>query len=126
SQFIFIDEPQNIFFDQDDINNFQTFGCYFSNTQGGRIHIGSGTYIAPNVGIITTDHDPKDPSRHLVPQDVIIGSKCWIGMNAVVLPGVTLGDHTTVAAGAVVKDSFPEGNCVLAGVPARVVKRIDL
>ena len=44
-------------------------------------------------------------------------------MNAVV--GVTLGDHTVVGAGAVVTKSFPQGYCVIAGVPAKVVKVLD-
>jgi serine acetyltransferase len=46
-------------------------------------------------------------------------------MNVVILPGVTLGDHTAVAAGAVVNTSHPEGYCIVAGVPAKIVKRLD-
>jgi acetyltransferase-like isoleucine patch superfamily enzyme len=46
-------------------------------------------------------------------------------MNAVILPGVVLGDHTIVGAGAVVTKSFPEGYCIIAGVPAKVIKTID-
>ncbi|MEQ1824103.1 MAG: DapH/DapD/GlmU-related protein, partial [Fimbriimonadaceae bacterium] len=49
---------------------------------------------------------------------------CWIGMNAVVLPGVTLGDRTVVAAGAVVTKSFPEGWCIVAGVPAKLLRSL--
>jgi len=45
-------------------------------------------------------------------------------MNAVILPGVHLGDHTIVAAGSVVTKSFPQGNCILGGVPAKVVKEL--
>lgn len=118
-------EPDGIDFDPDDINNFQSHGCYFSNAHGGRIVIGKGTYIAPNVGIITTNHDPRDPDRHLPPRDVVIGEQCWIGMNAVILPGVVLGDRTVVAAGSVVGRSFRRGSVVLVGVPARVSMAID-
>lgn len=117
--------PQNIMFHPDDLNNFQTFGCYFQATAGGKIVLGKGTYIAPNVGFITANHDPCDPDRHLPPADVILGERCWIGMNSVILPGVTLGPHTVVAAGAVVTRSFPEGGCVLGGVPAQVIKVLD-
>jgi len=117
--------PESIEFDPDDLNNFQSPGCYFSNANGGRIVIGKGTYIAPNVGIITTNHDPAEPDRHLKPRDVIIGRKCWLGMNSVILPGVELGDHTVVAAGSVVGRSFPKGHVVLVGVPARVRQALE-
>lgn len=122
SPFIFISSAQNIQFHPDDLNNFQGFGCYFQNFDA-RIIIGRGTYIAPNVGIITANHDALDPDIHLPGRDVIIGEKCWVGMNSVILPGVVLGDHTVVGAGSVVTHSFPEGYAVIAGVPARVVRR---
>ena len=115
-------EPQNIIFDPDDLNNFHTDGCYYQAFAP--ITIGKGTFIAPNVGIITANHDPADPDLHLKPQPVILGEKCWLGMNSVILPGVVLGDHTVVAAGAVVTKSFPEGHCILGGVPARILKTI--
>lgn len=119
-----ISNPQNITFDPDDLNIFQGFGCYFQNFDG-HISVGKGTWIAPNVGIITANHDVHDPSRHSPGQDVIIGSACWIGMNAVILPGVILGDHTVVGAGAVVTHSFPDGHCVIGGVPARLIKHVE-
>jgi acetyltransferase-like isoleucine patch superfamily enzyme len=83
SPFIAVSAPAaNISFHPDDLNNFQTFGCYFQCFSGS-ITIGRGTYIAPNVGIITANHDLLDPSRHLPGADVSIGEKCWIGMNVV-------------------------------------------
>jgi hypothetical protein len=117
--------PQNLVFDPDDLNNFQSFGCYYQNFSA-RIYLGKGTYIAPNVGLITANHDPLNPDRHLPGQDITIGTNCWIGMNAVILPGVILGNYTTVAAGAVVTKSFPEGYCVVGGVPARVIRTLSI
>lgn len=114
----------NIEFDADDLNNFQHFGCYFQNFSG-KIKIGSGTYIAPNVGIITANHDLDNLCCHNVAKDVIIGMNCWIGMNSVVLPGIVLGNHTIVGAGSVVTKSFKEGNCVIAGNPAKKIKDLD-
>ena len=125
SSSIAVDDPKGINFDLDDMQNFLTFGCYFSNANGGKITIGKGSYIAPNVGIITTNHDLNDPDRHCSPRDVTLGEKCWLGMNVVVLPGVILGDHTIVAAGSVVTKSFPEGWAVLAGSPAKILKKIE-
>lgn len=115
----------NIVFDVDDIDNFQGYGNYFQAFGTGKIIIGKGSFIAPNVGIITTNHDIYNPDLHTESKDVIIGEKCWIGMNSVILPGVVLGDHTTVGAGSVVTKSFKEGNCLIAGNPARKIKDLD-
>ena len=117
-----ISRPSRIVFHPDDLNNFQTTGSYFQNL-GADISIGKGTYIAPNVGIITTNHQQGSLAVHAAGEDVRIGNECWIGMNAVILPGVILGPHTVVGAGAVVTKSFADGHCVLAGVPARVVSK---
>jgi hypothetical protein len=119
--FSHISNPKNLEFHPDDLNNFWTFGCYFQNIDA-KIRIGRGTYIAPNVGLITSNHDPDDLEKHLPGQDVVLGEKCWIGMNSVILPGVILGPNTVVAAGAVVTKSFPEGNVVLGGVPAKLIR----
>lgn len=116
----------NIEFDPDDLNNMQGNGCYFQ-TMGGKnkIVIGRGTYIANNVGIITSNHDIMDLDNHVEGKDVNIGEKCWIGMNSVILPGVTLGDHTVVGAGSIVTKSFSDGYCVIVGNPAKMVKTIE-
>ena len=120
-----VDDPNNIFFHPDDSVFFMHFGCYFSNTNGGRIFIGRGTFIAPKTGIITTNHNPHDVSKHLKPKDVIIGENCWIGMNVVIMPGVSIGDNTVVAAGAVVTKSFSEGHLIIGGNPAKIIKSIS-
>ena len=98
-------------------------GCYIQGI--GQIEIGDYTEISGNVGIFTANHDLEDLTLHVV-QAVKIGAYCWLGFNAVVLPGVTLGDHTVVGAGAVVTKSFPEGRVVLAGNPAKVIKTLDI
>ncbi len=118
-----VSKGARIEFHPDDLNNFQSPGTYFQNFLG-RITLGKGCYIGPNVGIITANHDPADLDRHLPPADVTIGDRCWIGMNSVILPGVTLGDGTVVGAGSVVTRSFAEGNCVVAGSPAKIVRLI--
>lgn len=112
--------PENISFHPDDLNNFQGFGNYYQAI--GKITIGKGCYIAPNVGIITVNHSLKDISKHSTPKPVTLGARCWIGMNSTILPGVCLGDDTIVAAGSIVTKSFPEGSCVVAGNPAKIIK----
>ncbi|GFR35996.1 acyltransferase [Thermobrachium celere] len=122
---IIVARHENIEFDINDLNNFQHFGCYFQNWGGGKIKIGRGTYIAPNVGLITENHNINNLDMHNPPEDIIIGKCCWIGMNSVILPGVQLGDHTIVGAGSVVTHSFKEGYCIIGGCPAKIIKHID-
>jgi hypothetical protein len=119
-----IDDPSGVSFHPDDLQNFMHHGCYFSNVGGGKIIIGKGTVIAPNIGIVTTNHRLNDMSKHCKPLDVTIGERCWLGLNSVILPGVCLGENTVVAAGAIVTKSYPEGWCVLAGSPAKITKMI--
>lgn len=98
-------------------------GCYIAAGNG--IEIGEGTIWSHNVVMTTGGHDPYDLARDPTPFPIKIGKRCWLGANAVILPGVTLGDNTVVGANAVVNCSFPEGNIILAGAPARVVKKLD-
>lgn len=117
-----ISDPSNLIFHPDDLNNFQSPGTYFQNFSA-TISIGRGTYIAPNVGIITANHQIDQLDSHDPGNPVFIGEGCWIGMNSIILPGVKLGPRTTVGAGSVVTRSFEDGNVVLVGAPARPVSR---
>lgn len=123
SPFSRINSKDNIIFDVNDSIYFQTFGSYFQNFSA-KIIIGKGTWIAPNVSIITANHDLDDLNQHSPGKDVIIGANCWIGINSVILPGVHLGEHTIVGAGSVVTKSFPEGGCLIAGNPARLIRKL--
>ena len=97
-------------------------GCYVQAL--GRIIIGDYTQIGPGVGLISANHARHDLRQH-EPDAIEIGRYCWLGMNSVVLPGVRLGDFTIVGAGAVVTRSFPDGHCVIAGNPAREIRKLD-
>jgi acetyltransferase-like isoleucine patch superfamily enzyme len=81
--------------------------------------IGSYTYFAPDVTLLTTTHDATDMRELTGP--IAIGELCWIGAGAIVLPGVQIGRGAVVGAGSVVThDVAPE--VVVAGNPARVIK----
>lgn len=90
----------------------------------GKVYFGNYVQLAPNVGILSSNHDLYD-QRKYNNEEVRIGDYCWIGMNSVVLPGVQLGTRTIVAAGSVVTKSFPKGFCVIGGVPAKIIKELD-
>jgi hypothetical protein len=115
-----ISNYKNINFHPDDLNNFQTGGTYFQNFDG-LIKLGRGCYIAPNVGLITANHDPLQLDKHMPAKNIEIGEECWIGMNVVILPGIILGPNTIVGAGSVVTKSFPLGGVVIAGNPAKII-----
>lgn len=93
-----------------------------------RIDIGSGTLLGANVTITDTDFHPVDyRERRYAPlpvtsstHSVTIGSNVFIGTGAIILKGTTIGDHSVVGAGAVVKGVFP-ARSVIAGNPARVI-----
>lgn len=94
-------------------------GCYIQGGSG--IEIGEGTVFGPGVKIVSANHSQDDFSEHVRERPIRIGRGCWIGANAVILPGVFLGDSVVVGAGAVVTHDFPEP-CVIAGVPAAVIR----
>ena len=97
-------------------------GCYIQGA--GTVHFGDYVQLAPNVGILSANHDLYDQRKYNA-APIVIGDYSWIGMNSIVTAGVVLGPRTIVAAGAVVTKSFPDGFCILAGVPAKVVKYLD-
>lgn len=123
SEYTTVIGSENIVFDPEDLRNFQGTGVYMQ-AMDSTITLGKGTWIGPGVGIIGSNHDIEDPAERQEGKPIKLGEKCWIGMNAVILPGVILGPHTVVGAGAVVTKSFTEGNCVVAGNPAKIIKRI--
>ena len=104
-------------------NVFINAGCKFQD-QGG-IVIGDGAFIGHNVVLATLDHDMNPEKRHLLhPAPIRIGNRVWIGANAVVTKGVTIGDNSIIAAGAVVTHDIP-ANVLAAGVPARVRRKLS-
>ncbi len=102
---------------------FINSGCKFQD-QGG-IVIKDGALIGHNVVMATLNHDIDSKKRaDMHPSPIIIGENVWVGSNATILPGVTIGDGSIVAAGAVVTKNIPK-NVVVAGVPAKVIRKIE-
>lgn len=103
-------------------NVFINSGCCFQD-QGG-IEIGDGSLIGQQVVIATLNHGQSPQDRQsMLPAKVVIGRNVWIGAHATVLPGVNIGDNSIIGAGAVVNKDVP-ANCVAAGVPAKIIKKL--
>jgi maltose O-acetyltransferase len=100
-------------------------GCVFLDVCP--IHVGRGTMFATNVQLLTATH-PLDAAERCsgleLGRPISIGTRCWFGGGAIVLPGVTIGDDVVVGAGAVVTKDVPS-RTVVVGNPARVIRRLD-
>lgn len=91
------------------------------------VEIGDDVTIAAGTALLT--HDNSVIKCDIDATDyfgrIKIGNSCFIGLNSIILPGVELGDRTIVGAGSVVTKSFPEGNVVICGNPARPICSVD-
>lgn len=103
-------------------NVFINACCHFQDHGG--ITIGDGCQIGHNVVFATLNHGlSPEKRRNTYPAPIVLGKNLWVGSNATILQGVTIGDNAIIAAGAVVTKDV-EANAVVGGVPARFIKRI--
>ena len=101
---------------------FVNFDCTFLDRGG--ITLDDDVFIGPGVKLVTENH-PEDPAlrRNVYTRPIHLKRKAWIGAGAIILPGVTVGENSIVAAGAVVTKDVPD-NTIVAGVPARIQREI--
>jgi len=109
------------------IGNYTRIGLH--NTIIGPVTIGSHVNLAQGITVTALNHNFSEPGlrideQGIITSPVVIADDVWIGANAVILPGVSIGRHAVVAAGAVVTKDVPAGTLV-AGVPARIIKRTE-
>ena len=98
------------------------------NTIIGPVEIGNNVNLAQGITVTALNHNFSDTNKRIDEQGVstnpvTIEDDVWVGANAVILPGVTIGEHCVVAAGAVVTKDVPPHSLV-AGIPAKVIKKI--
>ena len=98
------------------------------NTVIGPVTIGNHVNLAQGITVTALNHNFSDANKRIDEQGVtttpvVIEDDIWIGSNAVILPGVTIGSHSVVAAGAVVTKDVPPRTLV-AGVPAKIIKQL--
>lgn len=108
------------------IGDYTRIGIH--NTIIGPVCIGSHVNLAQGITVTALNHNFEDKEKRIDEQGIttkpiIIGDDVWIGANAVILPGVTIGKHCVVAAGAVVTKDVPN-NTIVGGVPAKEIKKI--
>lgn len=106
-------------------NVYMNFNCCILDVSV--VKIGNNTMFGPNVQIYTATHPLEYKARNSgieYAKPIAIGDNVWVGGNATICPGVTIGNNVVVAAGAVVTKSFPD-DVVIGGNPARIIKTID-
>ena len=101
---------------------FINIGAMFTDLGG--ITIEDKVLIGPGAKLLSVNH-PSDPEkrRGIIPSPILIKKNTWIGANATILAGVTVGENSIVAAGAVVTKDVPD-NVIVGGIPAKVIKSI--
>lgn len=103
-------------------NVFINACCHFQDHGG--ITIGDGCQIGHCVVFATLNHGIAPEDRmHTYPAPIVLGKNVWIGSNATILQGVTIGDNAIIGAGAVVTRDV-EANTIVGGVPAKFIKHI--
>lgn len=100
------------------LNEGVNISCYCN------ISIGENTQIADFTTIYDTNFHRVSPDSDVIIAPVVIGKNVWIGARTIVLPGVTIGDHSVIAAGSIVREDIPSRS-VAVGVPARVVSNFE-
>jgi len=104
-------------------NVFINFDCTFLDLGG--ITIEDNVLIAPKVNLLSEGHPVSPENRQsLMVGHIHIKKNAWIGANATILPGVTIGENAIVAAGAVVSKDVP-ANAIVGGIPAKIIKAIE-
>jgi acetyltransferase-like isoleucine patch superfamily enzyme len=89
------------------------------------IVVGDDCLIGDLVAIFDSDHHPMEPSRPTRIAPVRLGANVWVGRSAMILPGVTIGDHAVIAAGSIVTGDVP-ARTLMAGAPARPIRTLDI
>ena len=98
----------------------------FASIEGKKITVGEDCMFSQNIYVRTGDaHNVLDMDGNRINEskDVQVGNHCWIGMNTIIMKGAEIGDSCILGAGTIVTKKFKENNCIIAGVPGKIVKK---
>lgn len=105
-------------------NVYMNFNCIFLDVC--KIKVGNNVMFAPGVQVLTAAHPINASKRNEgleFGKPITIEDNCWIGANVLILPGVTIGENSTIGAGSVVNKDIPP-NSLAVGNPCKIVKQI--
>lgn len=117
-----VDYGCNLHVGEDFFANFN-----FTVLDEAEVRIGRNAFIGPNVSIYTACHPLDAAERNTCvewAEPVTIGDNVWIGGGVTIVPGVTVGNNVVIGAGSVVTRPVPD-NVLVAGNPARIIRRLD-
>jgi len=125
AEFVTIKFPENII-----VGNNVSFNEYDWIDGNGLIEIGDYVSVGPRVSLISFDHEYSDPEKPVKLQGkilakIVIQNNVWLGAGAIVRAGVTIGEGSVIGAGSIVLKDVPP-HTVVAGVPAKVIKMIEI
>lgn len=109
-----------------EINATSYHPTIISACEGKRIYIGDNCLISNGVEFHTTDYHSildSNNNRTNIASDITIMDNVWIGLRCIILKGTLIADNNIVAAGSIVTSSFQETNCIIAGSPAKIIKK---
>ena len=121
---IFIDFPKRLSVGE---GTFINYYCHMHLGASGKIKIGKNVFIGPDVKLCCVSHEiGREELRagNAKSGDIIIEDGSWIGIGAIILPGVTIGKGSIIAAGSVVKENV-EPNSLVGGVPAKLIRYLE-
>lgn len=116
---IIIEDPKS------NSSSFKSFAsspnCYYAAANG--IIFKKDALWGPGVKFVSSNHNAIDRKQIINNKPIIIGKNVWIGANSVILPGIEIGNNSSVGAGSIVTKNIPE-NVIAAGNPARIIKQL--
>jgi len=119
-----ISVARKVYFSKD-INTMASFAtsgnCYIQGYNG--VYLGRNILFAKGLNLISANHNHKNLNRWDETKSIYIGDNVWIGANVTILPSVTIGNNCIIGAGSVVTKSFKDDNLVIAGNPARIIRK---